>query len=121
MATPGDHHATSRTRMENHTSRNDRYRNACRTPPRDGAEARRIREDACGTSLVGLVRGVSQRASGRQRHKYVPRSPGLPCPSTKTVLAVWFRQRDNESGAPRTDLLEWRAEPRLASTLVRLI
>src|SRR5437764_7233907 len=75
MATPGDHHATSRTRMENHTSRNDRYRNACRTPPRDGAEARRIREDACGTSLVGLVRGVSERvrtAAVRQRQPPPP-------------------------------------------------
>ena len=67
LAAPGDHDAASRPRMEVDASTGHERCDPCRTPPRDGAAPRPIREDARRASLVGLVCALPERASERQQ------------------------------------------------------
>ena len=67
LAAPGDHSAASRPRMEVDASIGHERCHSCRTPPRDGAAPRPLREDARRASLVGLVCALPERASERQQ------------------------------------------------------
>src|SRR5262249_5134094 len=90
LAAPGDPNAASRPRMEVAASASHGRRNPCRSPPRDGGAPRPLREDARRARLVGLVRGLPERASERQqarggrRRRRLPHGGGPSCSSPMT-------------------------------------
>jgi len=94
LAAPGDHDAPCRPRMGAEASANHGRRDPCRTSPRNVGAPRPLRENARRTSLVGLVRAISECASewqqsgGGSRRRRPLHGRGLSCSSSMIVFCA---------------------------------